>query len=88
MTALSLTSLHRAERFTMLSQLQPPRVPRNVHRLKVLGIARTSTENQDPLSLADQEALYRYWLGQHTDLPFDLASCEPRFGPDGEPSAG
>jgi len=33
--------------------------------LKVLGIARISTEHQDVLSLADQEALYRRWLAEH-----------------------
>jgi DNA invertase Pin-like site-specific DNA recombinase len=45
---------------------------RNGHTLKVLGIARISTEYQDALSLEDQEALYRRWLGQHTSLPFEL----------------
>jgi DNA invertase Pin-like site-specific DNA recombinase len=52
--------------------LQPLLVPRNGHTLKVLGIARISTEHQDALSLEDQAALYRAWLPQHTDLPFDL----------------
>jgi len=52
--------------------LQPPLVPRNGHTLKVLGIARISTEHQNALSLDDQEALYRHWLPQHTALPFNL----------------
>ena len=56
----------------MLAQLHPPLVARNGHRLKVLGIARISTEHQDALSLEDQEALLRRWLSQHTDLPVDL----------------
>jgi DNA invertase Pin-like site-specific DNA recombinase len=47
--------------------LQPPLFPRNGQTLKVLGIARISTEHQDALSLEDQEALYRQWLSQHTD---------------------
>jgi DNA invertase Pin-like site-specific DNA recombinase len=40
--------------------------------LKVLGIARISTEHQDALSLQDQEALYRGWLDQHACLPYQL----------------
>jgi len=45
--------------------LLPPLTPRNGATLKVLGIARISTEHQDVLSLADQEALYRRWLAEH-----------------------
>jgi DNA invertase Pin-like site-specific DNA recombinase len=56
----------------MLSHLQPPLVPRNGHQVKVLGIARISTEHQNVLSLEDQEALLRRWLREHTDLPIDL----------------
>src|SRR5438046_243369 len=56
----------------MAFPLQPPLAARNGHVLKVLGIARISTEHQDRLSLQDQEALYRYWLAQHTDLTYDL----------------
>ena len=54
------------------SSLQPPLTARNGLRLRVLGIARISTEHQDKLSLEDQEALYRQWLDEHTDLPYDL----------------
>ncbi|MHB1426455.1 MAG: recombinase family protein [Gemmataceae bacterium] len=56
----------------MASKLQPPLVARNGHRLKVLGVARISTEHQDQLSLDDQEALYRRWLADHADSSFDL----------------
>ena len=56
----------------MVSPFQPPLAARNGHQLKVLGIARISTEHQDLLSLEDQEALYRRWLAEHTDLDYDL----------------
>src|SRR5262249_47219893 len=56
----------------MSSRLDPPLLARNGHLLKVLGIARISTVHQDALSLEDQEALYRSWLQQHVDGPFDL----------------
>ncbi len=52
--------------------LQPPLTARNGRQLKVLGIARVSTEHQNALSLDDQGALYRRWLDQHTDLPSQL----------------
>src|SRR5262249_62148926 len=52
--------------------LQPPLKARNGHTLKVLGVARISTEHQDALSLADQEALYRRWLDQHPATPYRL----------------
>ena len=52
--------------------LQPSLTARNGHTLEVLGIARISTEHQDALSLEDQEALYRGWLAQHTELPSEL----------------
>jgi DNA invertase Pin-like site-specific DNA recombinase len=56
----------------MAPRLDPPLTSRRDHALKVLGIARISTEHQDALSLEDQEALYRRCLGDHTQLPFDL----------------
>ena len=37
--------------------LEPPLAPRNGRALRVIGIARISTLNQDPKSLADQQAL-------------------------------
>ena len=52
--------------------LSPPLRPRNGRTLEVLGIARISTVHQDELSLTDQEDLYRRWLGQHYDGPFNL----------------
>jgi DNA invertase Pin-like site-specific DNA recombinase len=58
--------------------LQPPLTARNGHTLKVLGIARISTDHQDALSLDDQLALYRHWLAQHTDLPFELVPITGR----------
>jgi hypothetical protein len=62
----------------MTSPLQPPLVARNGQRLKVRGIARISTDHQDVLSLADQEALYRQWLDRNTDLPYDLRMISGR----------
>jgi DNA invertase Pin-like site-specific DNA recombinase len=56
----------------------PPLLARSGGVLKVLGIARISTEHQDRLSLADQEALYRAWLAQHSTLPFDLSMIRGR----------
>jgi DNA invertase Pin-like site-specific DNA recombinase len=58
--------------------LQPPLAPRDGHTLKVLGIARISTEHQDALSLADQESLYRQWLAQHAGPPFALTMIAGR----------
>src|SRR5262245_41938850 len=52
--------------------LQPPLTPRNGHTVEVLGIARISTDHQDPRSLEDQEALYRRWLDQHVGGPYRL----------------
>jgi DNA invertase Pin-like site-specific DNA recombinase len=52
--------------------LQPPLTPRHGRTLRVLGIARISTENQDHRSLDDQEALYRGWLDQHAGFPYEL----------------
>jgi hypothetical protein len=43
-----------------------PLTARNGHTLKILGIARISTDHQDALSLDDQLALYRRWLAEHT----------------------
>jgi DNA invertase Pin-like site-specific DNA recombinase len=46
--------------------------------LKVLGVARISTDHQDALSLDDQLALYRRWLAGHTALPFNLVPITGR----------
>lgn len=40
--------------------------------MKILAICRISTVNQDERSLADQEAAYRSWVANHTELPFDM----------------
>jgi len=56
----------------MSINLQPPLLARNGNSLKVLGIARISTVHQNALSLDDQEQLYRKWLTQNTDLPYEL----------------
>jgi hypothetical protein len=45
---------------------------RNGRKLKTLAICRISTVNQDERSLADQEAVYRERIAQHTDLPFGM----------------
>ena len=55
-----------------MTRLDPPLRPRNGRRLKILAVCRISTLNQDERSLADQEASYRAWIAQHTDLPFDI----------------
>jgi DNA invertase Pin-like site-specific DNA recombinase len=57
---------------------QPPLAARNGRALKVLGIARISTEHQDALSLQDQENLYRSWLDQHAGLPYLLEMISGR----------
>ena len=62
----------------MAVNLQPPLLARNGRTLKVLGIARISTIHQDVLSLEDQEQLYRKWLNQNTDLPYDLTMISGR----------
>ncbi len=54
--------------------LQPPLEPRNGHALRVLAVCRISTAMQDERSLEDQEALYRNWLKEHTDLPYELTT--------------
>jgi hypothetical protein len=53
----------------MSVRLDPPLQARDGRTLQVLAICRISTLNQDERSLADQEALYRHWLTQHSDLP-------------------
>ncbi|MFM7152186.1 MAG: hypothetical protein ACKO23_20350, partial [Gemmataceae bacterium] len=58
--------------------LRSPLAPRNGQRLRVLGIARISTEHQDVRSLADQEALYCRWLEQNHGLPYDLTMIAGR----------
>ena len=62
----------------MAANLQPPLLARNGCTLKVLGIARISTDHQDAKSLEDQEQLYRKWLNQNTDLPYDLQMIASR----------
>ena len=52
--------------------LQPPLEARNGLMLRVLLICRISSVNQDERSLQDQEALYRRWIADHTDLPTDM----------------
>jgi DNA invertase Pin-like site-specific DNA recombinase len=58
--------------------LQPPLVPRNGRALKVLGIARISTEHQDAHSLDDQKALYERWLAEHAGWPSELTMIAGR----------
>src|SRR5262249_54007779 len=47
-------------------------------RLKILAICRISGPNQDIKSLDDQAAVYRHWIEQHTDLPFDVMTLAGR----------
>lgn len=56
----------------MTTSLTSPLQPRNGHTLKVLAVCRISTALQDERSLKDQEALYRRWLDEHTDVPYEL----------------
>jgi hypothetical protein len=56
----------------MTAFLDPPLVPRNGRTLKVLATCRISGDNQDVKSLADQEALYRRWLVEHTELTYEM----------------
>ena len=55
-----------------MARLDPPLTAKNGHKLEVLAICRISTIHQDKRSLADQEASYREWLAQHTDLPVEM----------------
>jgi hypothetical protein len=59
----------------MVAELKPPLIARNGHTLRVLLPCRVSDPapgKQDIMSLADQEALYRHWLADHTALPLDI----------------
>jgi hypothetical protein len=47
--------------------LEPPLVPRRGGVLRAIGITRISTVNQNPKSLADQEALLRGWVADRFD---------------------
>jgi DNA invertase Pin-like site-specific DNA recombinase len=58
--------------------LTPPLAPRRPGPLIVLGIARISTDHQDQLSLADQEALYRRWLDRHAPGGYALTMIAGR----------
>jgi DNA invertase Pin-like site-specific DNA recombinase len=62
----------------MAPQLNPALAPRHGTTLKVLGIARISTEHQDALSLQDQQNLYRCWLDQSAGMPYDLEMISGR----------
>jgi site-specific DNA recombinase len=60
----------------MVTELKPPLTARNGHTLKVFLVCRVSDPGpgkQDIRSLADQEALYRHWLREHTTLPVEIA---------------
>jgi hypothetical protein len=52
-------------------QLEPPLAPRNGRILRVIGITRISTVNQDPRSLADQQALLTQWVDDRYDGPVE-----------------
>jgi site-specific DNA recombinase len=54
------------------TSLTPPLRPRDGHTLRVLGVARISTLNQDERSLDDQEALLRRWLDRHHGRAYSL----------------
>jgi hypothetical protein len=52
-------------------QLEPPLVARTGGVLRAIGITRISTLNQDPKSLADQQALLRQWVRDRYDGPVE-----------------
>ena len=52
--------------------LDPPLAGWNGRKLRVVSVARISTEHQDERSLGDQQALLERWLRDHTDQPFAL----------------
>ncbi|HEY7117184.1 MAG TPA: recombinase family protein, partial [Tepidisphaeraceae bacterium] len=56
----------------MRRNLEPPLKPKDGLVLLVLAIARISTPNQDELSLADQEAMYRDFLRECYSGPTEL----------------
>lgn len=58
------------------SYLDPPIQPRKGRTLRVLGITRISTENQDIKSLDDQKALLKGWVAEHYDGPVDWTIIE------------
>ncbi len=62
----------------MLRGLDPPLVARKGRELKVLAVCRISTVHQDEKSLEDQEALYRRWLSDHTELPHQITVLTSR----------
>lgn len=59
------------------SDLNPPLVAKNGHTLRVLSACRVSDPTkQDVKSLADQAALYRDWIANHTELPTEFEVLE------------
>lgn len=52
--------------------LDPPLTGRNGRKLRIVGVARISTEHQDERSLDDQRAMLERWIREHTDQPFTL----------------
>jgi site-specific DNA recombinase len=54
------------------SHLNPPLAARNGRQLRVVVVARISTDKQDEKSLADQEALVREWLADHYEGRFGV----------------
>ena len=49
----------------MTANLDPPLVPQNGCLLKVVKVARISTDRQDPRSLDDQQALHEAYVEDH-----------------------
>ena len=59
----------------MVTELRPPLTARNGHTLEVILPCRVSDPGpgkQDIMSLADQEAMHRRWLSEHTALPLNV----------------
>ena len=62
---------HGGLRMSMNVSLQPALAARIGRVLRAVGITRISTLNQDPKSLADQQALLRGWVADRFDGPVE-----------------
>ena len=59
----------------MTMELRPPLTARNGHTLEVIlpfPVSDPGPGKQDIMSLADQEAMHRRWLAEHTKLPLNV----------------
>ena len=61
-----------------MNMLQPALAPRDGRTLRVLGVARISTEHQDARSLDDQRALIERYVHDHYDGPIEFKLISSR----------